>query len=242
MVFCVINDGGDSGYCIVDQLLQLEYEVLLFERNPELPLSLKNYSQENLKVFIFDFYQTEFIEKTIKDVLASDKKLNGLIYAAGIGGVRPLAMNTTPFIHQMMNANLYTFLEFVRVLTKKARFENGGSIVAISSVSSVKGLKSKITYSASKAALDASVRGLAVELADRKIRVNSIRKGWVEADLKHNFIQDNMALSSQDDQARQLLGTIGTKDLANLVCFLLSDQSRFMSGSNVLLDGTYTIS
>jgi NAD(P)-dependent dehydrogenase (short-subunit alcohol dehydrogenase family) len=242
MVFCVINDGGDSGYCIVKQLLQLGHEVLLLEKNPELPLSLKNQSKDNLQVVIFDFYQTELIEKTIKDVLASDKKLNGLVYAAGIGGVRPLALNTTQFIHQMMNANLYTFLEFVRVLTKKARFENGGSIVAISSVSSVKGLKSKITYSASKAALDASVRGLAVELADRKIRVNSIRKGWVEADLKHDFIQDNMVLSNQDDQARQLLGTIGTDDLANLVCFLLSDQSKFMSGTNVLLDGTYTIS
>lgn len=242
MVFCVINDGGDSGYCIVEQLLQLGHEVLLIERNPELPLTLKNQSKENLQVSIFDFYQTELIEKAIKDILVSGKKLNGMVYAGGVGGVRPLAMNTTQFIHQMMNANLYAFLEFVRVLTKKARFENGGSIVAISSVSSVKGLKSKITYSASKAALDASVRGLAVELADRKIRVNSIRKGWVEADLKHDFIQDNMALSNQDDQARQLLGTIGTNDLANLVCFLLSDQSKFMSGTNVLLDGTYTIS
>jgi NAD(P)-dependent dehydrogenase (short-subunit alcohol dehydrogenase family) len=242
MIFCVINDGGDSGYCIVEQLLQLGHEVLLLERNPELPLNLQNESQENLQVVLFDFYQTELIENMSKEILASGKKLNGLIYAAGMGGVRPLAMNTTQFIHKLMNANLYTFLEFVRVLTKKALFENGGSIVAISSVSSIKGLKSKITYSASKAALDASVRGLAVELADRKIRVNSVRKGWVEADLKHDFIQDNMALSNQDDQARQLLGTIGTNDLANLVCFLLSDQSKFISGTNVLLDGTYTIS
>lgn len=242
MIFCVINDGGDSGYCIVEQLLQLGHEVLLLERNPELPLNLQNQSQENLQVIQFDFYQTELIENTLKEILASGKKLNGLVYAAGMGGVRPLAMNTTQFIHKLMNANLYTFLEFVRVLTKKALFENGGSIVAISSVSSVKGLKSKITYSASKAALDASVRGLAVELADRKIRVNSIRKGWIEADLKHDFIQDNMALSNQDDQARQLLGTIATTDLANLVCFLLSDQSKFISGTNVLLDGTYTIS
>ena len=71
MVFCVINDGGDSGYCIVEQILQLGYEVLLLERNPELPLRLINHAKENLQVITFDFYQTELIEKTIKHLFHS---------------------------------------------------------------------------------------------------------------------------------------------------------------------------
>jgi NAD(P)-dependent dehydrogenase (short-subunit alcohol dehydrogenase family) len=242
MIFCVINDGGDSGYCIVEQLLLLKHEVILIDRKEQLPDSLINLKNNNLSFYSFDFYQTQLIESELKQILSIGKKINGFVYSAGIGGVRPLALNTTGFVSEMMNANLYAFLEFSRLISKKTRFENGGSIVAISSVSSVKGLKSKIAYSASKAALDAAVRGMAAELADRKIRVNSIRKGWVEADLKHDFIQDNIALSAQDDHARQLLGTIGTADLAKLVCFLLSDDSKFISGTNVLLDGAYTIS
>ena len=241
-MYCIINDGGDSGYCIVEQLLQLNHEVILIDRNELLPDSLVKLNDSNLSFYSFDFYQTQLIESELKMILSSGQKLNGFVYSAGIGGVRPLALTNTNFVHEMMNANLYAFLEFARLLSKKTRFEIGGSIVAISSVSSIKGLKSKIAYSASKAALDGAIRGMAAELADRKIRVNSIRKGWVEADLKHGFIQDNIALSSQDDHARQLLGTIGTADLAKLVCFLLSDDSRFISGTNVLLDGAYTIS
>jgi NAD(P)-dependent dehydrogenase (short-subunit alcohol dehydrogenase family) len=241
-MYCIINDGGDSGYCIVEQLLQLNHEVILIDRNALLPDSLVKLNNSNLSFYSFDFYQTQLIESELKKILLPEKKLKGFVYSAGIGGVRPLALTNTSFVSEMMNANLYAFLEFARLLSKKTRIEIGGSIVAISSVSSVKGLKSKIAYSASKAALDAAIRGMAAELADRKIRVNSIRKGWVEADLKHDFIQDNIALSAQDDHARQLLGTIGTADLGKLVCFLLSDDSRFISGTNVLLDGAYTIS
>lgn len=241
-MYCIINDGGEAGYSIVEELLCLNHDVLLFDRNSILPANLLEIKTGVLDFISFDFYQTELIELEIKNNLVLSKKITGLVYSAGIGGVRPLGLMNTSFVHQMMNANLYSFLEFTRVLTKKTRFENGGSIVAISSVSSIKGLKSKIAYSASKAALDAAVRGMAAELAERKIRVNSIRKGWVEADLKHDFIQDNIALSKNDDHSKQLLGTIGTRDLAKLVCFLLSDDSKFISGTNVLLDGAYSIS
>jgi len=242
MMYCIINDGGDTGYCIVEQLVQLNHEVILIDRKDQLPDSLLKMKSNRFSFYSFDFYQTHLIESELKNILLPGKKINGFVYSAGIGGVRPLALTTTTFVSEMMNANLYAFLEFARLLSKKTRLEIGGSIVAISSVSSIKGLKSKIAYSASKAALDAAIRGMAAELAERKIRVNSIRKGWVEADLKHDFIQDNIALSAQDDHARQLLGTIGTADLAKLVCFLLSDESRFISGTNVLLDGAYTIS
>jgi NAD(P)-dependent dehydrogenase (short-subunit alcohol dehydrogenase family) len=241
-MYCIINDGGAVGYSIVEQLLQLNHEVILIDRNDFLPDLLIKLNNSSLYFYSFDFYQTQLIESELKMILPFGKKLNGFVYAAGIGGVRPLALTNTNFVHEMMNANLYAFLEFAKLLSKKSRFEIGGSIVAISSVSSIKGLKSKIAYSASKAALDAAIRGMAAELAERKIRVNSIRKGWVEADLKHDFIQDNIDLSTQDDLGKQLLGTIRTTDLAKLVCFLLSDDSRFISGTNVLLDGAYTLS
>lgn len=241
-MYCIINDGGEAGYAIVKQLLALSHNITLIDRNPTLPSFLQEVKSGTLRFISFDFYQTDSIDAELKTKLTVDNKFSGIVYAAGIGGVRPLGLMSTNFVHQMMNANLYAFLEFARLLTKKTRFENGGSIVAISSVSSIKGLKSKIAYSASKAALDAAVRGMAAELADRKIRVNSIRKGWVEADLKHDFIQDNIALSANDDHSKQLLGTIDTEDLAKLVCFLLSDDSKFISGTNVLLDGAYSIS
>jgi len=236
----VVNDGGASGIEIVKQLLLRKHDVVLIEREP---FNDENLLKEgSLKTYVVDFYKTENIAEEIKKILADGIKLKGFVYAAGIGGVRPLGLTTTPFLHQMMNANLYAFVEFVRCVCKKIYFESEGSVVAISSVSSTKGLKSKIAYSASKAALDGAIRGMAAELADRKIRVNSIQKGWVRADMQHGFIQDNMALSEQDDLKKQLLGVIETEDLAKLVCYLLSDDAKFITGTNMVLDGGYTIS
>lgn len=238
-MYIIINDGGLTGYSIVEQLLVQHKKLILIDRNSKENIKL---SHPNLHVFCFDFYKTETISEEIHLILNEREKLDGFVYAAGIGGARPLGLTNTPFVHEMMNANLYAFIEFARILTKKKYMKDGGSVVAISSVSSIKGLKSKIAYAASKAALDAAVRGMAVELSDRKIRVNSIRKGWVEADMGHGFIQDNIALSGQDDLSKQLLGLIDTADLAKMVCFLLSEDARFITGINQVFDGGYTLS
>ncbi len=236
----VINDGNDTGFSIVNQLINQNYHVVLIER--QLPKSDVAFNGiGTVEFFIFDFYNTELIEPEIKKLPPEIFPVSGLVYAAGIGGVRPLSLTNTVFLHQMMNANLYAFVEFARCICKKKRFKDGGSVVALSSVSSTKGLKSKIAYSASKAALDASIRGLAAELADRKIRVNSIQKGWVRADMKHSFIQDNMALSEADDLAKQPLGVIESEELAHMVVYLLSPESRSITGTNLVLDGGYTL-
>jgi NAD(P)-dependent dehydrogenase (short-subunit alcohol dehydrogenase family) len=238
----LINDGGETGYVIAQALIDAKVSLLLIDRVNELPKHLESQLLETKFQWLnFDFYQTEIIDSYLKPLFADDKIFTSLIYAAGIGGVRPLGLSKPNFVHQMMNANFFAFLEMVRVVCKKQRFSDGGSVVAISSVSSIRGLKSKIAYTASKAALDASIKGLAAELADRKIRVNSIQKGWVRADMQHGFIQDNMALNENDDLAKQVLGVIESEELAALVQYLISDASKSITGTNILLDGGYTL-
>lgn len=238
----VINDGSVSGYEVVKLLIQQNMSVCLVERNilDNNITFLEDKYKSALIIHMLDFYHTELIETFVKNNL-KNQYFKGLVYAAGIGGVRPLGLTTTSFIQDMMNANLYAFVEWVRCICKKNRFEDGGSVVAISSVSSIKGLKSKIAYSASKAALDAAVRGIAAELADRKIRVNSIQKGWVRSDMQHSFIQDNMAINENSDLVKQVLGVIENEDLAKSVLFLLGEDSKFITGTNMVLDGGYTL-
>ena len=238
----LINDGGETGYVTAQMLIDAGANLLLIDRVKELPETLeRQLNAGKFERIHFDFYQTDSIESTLKPVFAEGKIFDSLIYAAGIGGVRPLGMTTPNFVQQLMNANFFAFLECVRVVCKKQRFAAGGSVVAISSVSSIRGLKSKIAYTSSKSALDASIKGLAAELADRKIRVNSIQKGWVRADMQHGFIQDNMALNDNNDLAKQVLGIIESDELASLVNYLISDASKSITGTNILLDGGYTL-
>jgi NAD(P)-dependent dehydrogenase (short-subunit alcohol dehydrogenase family) len=189
--------------------------------------------------FYVDFYDFTLFSVFVNEHLKHP--FDGIVYAGGKGGVRPLKLNSPEFVHSMFHENVFTFFELVRLLLKKRLINKGASIVALSSVSSIKGLKSKTVYSASKAALDAAVRGMAAEMADKKIRVNSIQKGWVSSDMNLDFVQSNMALAEDNDFNNQLLGEIVPEELARLVQFLLSDAVRTLTGTNLLLDGGYTL-
>lgn len=188
-----------------------------------------------------NFYDVNLIESELKRLLDTRVPFNGFIFAGGRGGVRPLQMTKPVFVEQMLNDNLLVFIELIRCLSRRNVMVDGSSMVAISSVSSLKGLKSKTAYCAAKAGLDAAVRCMAAELGDRKIRVNSILKGWVSSDMKLDFIQNNMDLNKNDDFSRQFLGVIEPEEIAETVCFLLSDSARSITGTSLVLDGGYLV-
>ena len=188
-----------------------------------------------------DLLNVEELESNFAEIVKKHQPFSGFVYLYGKGGVRPLSMTKPAFMRELINSNLICFVELVRILTKKKRFMNGGSIVALSSVSSIKGLKSKLAYCSSKAALDAAIRVLAAELANKKIRVNSIRKGWVASDMNLAFVQDNMSLSNNSDYNKQLLGEISADEVAYSIKFLLSEESKKITGTSLLLDGGYML-
>lgn len=233
---------SETGQAIVAQLSKLGAKVVMTDNSEEKLFEIQKYAEQDcLGFYAFDIYNNTEIEPHFKQITKECGVFDGFVYCAGIGGVRPLSFTKYSYIHEMMNANLYSFIEMVRCITKKNCFIHGGSIVTISSVSSIKGLKSKTAYCASKAALDASVRCMAAELSEKKIRVNSILKGWVASDMKKDFIQNNIELSENDDFKRQLLGVIEPVEVANTVAFLLSDATKTITGTSILLDGGYTL-
>jgi NAD(P)-dependent dehydrogenase (short-subunit alcohol dehydrogenase family) len=191
--------------------------------------------------FASNYYSTESVEALFKNELKGESGFDGFIYGGGIGGVRPIKLTKKDFVQDMFDANVFSFLEIMRHVVKRGFMNEGASILGLSSVSSIKGLKSKVVYSASKAALEAAIRGAAAELADRKIRVNSIQKGWVTSDMDLDFIKDNRSLNDDSDFKKQILGAIEPEELANLISFLLSDQVRTITGTSILLDGGYTL-
>ena len=238
----IAGAANETGEAIARQLSMLGATLLLADNSKEkLEDIQKRLPESTIALYAFDFYDVSKIEAHFKQIVNDFGAFHGFVFAAGMGGNRPLALTKPAFVHEMMNANLYSFIEMVRCITKKNSFFPGGSIVAVSSVSSIKGLRSKTAYCASKAALDAAVRCMAAELGDKKIRVNSILKGWVTADMKKDFIKNNVSLSENDDFKKQVLGAIDPVELANTVSFLLSDATKTITGTSLLLDGGYTL-
>jgi NAD(P)-dependent dehydrogenase (short-subunit alcohol dehydrogenase family) len=110
--------------------------------------------------------------------------------------------------------------------------------VGISSAASMQGNKSEVAYCASKGALDAAVRAMAKELAPKKIRVNTINPAYIKTELVDGIISmvgNNSSFESRLE--RQYLGVIEPENVANLVAFILSQASAFITGSSVAIDG-----
>ena len=230
---------NDISKAILESLIQQHAKVIFVIQNEISDLKTINQTSENH--FFLNYYSIETVSDFFLNQLKDEKGFDGFVFGGGIGGVRPIKLTKTDFVQDMFDANVFSFLEIMRQIVKKGFMNDGASIIGLSSVSSSKGLKSKVAYSASKAALEAAIRGAAAELSDRKIRVNAIQKGWVTSDMDLDFIKDNRSLNDDSDFKKQLLGAIEPQELANLVSFLLSDQVKTITGTSILLDGGYTL-
>ena len=117
---------------------------------------------------------------------------------------------------------------------------DGGSIVAISSVAAVAGWQGLSLYSGTKGALNASIRSLAVELAGKGFRVNSVMPSNIETDMLQDMTSVLDGTGIEELKKKQPLGFGKPEDVANAVLFLLAPKSKFITGSNLTVDGGYT--
>ena len=170
-----------------------------------------------------------------------DTHFDGFVFTLMHSVFRPLQFVKPELISQIMNDNFALFIEAIRVLRKCRLLKNGASVVALSSISSIRAMKAKMAFCSAKAALDAAVRCLAIELADKKIRVNSIQKGVVDTDSEKEHIQDITAINSGEAERMTPLGPSSAIEVANLVAFLLSDATKTITGTSIIIDGGYTL-
>ena len=165
---------------------------------------------------------------------ADGRKLDGLVYCAGIATPTPLRVMSEETIREVLDVNLIAFMMMVATYAKKP-FNNGGSIVAISSLSAHYPDKCMSAYTASKAALESVTQTLALELVDKNIRVNCIVAGSVRTEMTSTVLP-----STLDFVKRQtLLGMLEPEDIADSIAFLLSDASRRITGRSMYVDGGY---
>ena len=240
ILVCGVSHGVGRSTAIL--LSNLGAKVIIIDDSKEVVQETFSLLHENSNAcYSFNLYENQIIEFNISQIINDCGAIHGFVYTSGIGGVRPLQFTKNSFTHEIMNANVYSFIEMVRCLSKKNYFFKGGSIVALSSVSSIKGLKSKTAYCASKAALDASVRCMAAELSAKGIRVNSILKGGVETDTHKDYLKNIIDLDEGNDMNKQLLGMIQPEEVANMIAFLLSDATKSITGTSIVIDGGYTL-
>lgn len=167
-------------------------------------------------------------------------KLDGVVYAAGVGPMMPVGFLTEEHIRSVFDTNYFGFLELMKHCSK-AKVRNAGfSVVAVSSVSAVAGWGGIGVYCGSKGALSSSVRAFAIELAAKKIRVNAVCPSNIKTPMFETVVHDlNDDESLKRIIAKQPLGLGEPRQVANAVAFLLSDAASFITGVNLPVDGGY---
>jgi NAD(P)-dependent dehydrogenase (short-subunit alcohol dehydrogenase family) len=186
----------------------------------------------------FNLQETEGIATLVKNMLAEIGPIDGFVHCAGVKTTASLRVITPALAHKNMNINFYAFLELTKLFTTKNAFRPGMSIVGVSSTAAHQGTRGHTLYSASKAALEAASRCLAHELAPKNIRVNTVVPSLIDTSFSSDvrkFAETSYNVKSH--VGRQYLGIGEASDVASLIVFLLSQASRFITGSSFPVDG-----
>lgn len=237
----ILITGASSGIgkATAIYLSKLGAKLTLVARNQEkLSGTLKLLEGEGHDIYPFDLKLVNLIEDLINKIVDNSGALDGLVHCAGIATMRPLRMTKPDFLHDIMLINYYSFVELIRCASKKDKYKEGASFIGMSSVASKYGDKSKLGYCSSKAAMDAAVRCMAKELAYKKIRVNTVVAGFIKTEMYEEYI-DTVGEEAVDINisANQYLGIGDTKDIANAMAYLLSDISKIITGTGLVVDG-----
>ncbi|MEN8662355.1 MAG: SDR family NAD(P)-dependent oxidoreductase [Lentimonas sp.] len=167
--------------------------------------------------------------------------LDGVVYAAGVAPVAPVRYLKDADLEACLNLNTAVPLLLVRDLLKKKKLNAGASIVWLSSVASRRGTAGYAAYAASKAALEASGRCLALELASKGMRVNCIAPGMIETDMTEAAAKRISDEALAEHLKAYPLGVGQSSDVAAATSFLLSEASRWVTGITLPVDGGFSI-
>jgi enoyl-[acyl-carrier protein] reductase III len=161
-----------------------------------------------------------------------------LIHNAATGVIEPVLETQDKHWDWTLNANARAMLTLARALAPK--MQAGSSIVGISSLGSTRVLENYVLVGVSKAALEAVVRYLAVELAPRGIRVNAVSAGVVETGALE-FFPNREKMISEGLERTPAGRLVEPGDVADAVCFLCSDAAEMVRGHTLIVDGGFSL-
>lgn len=193
------------------------------------------------RILPLDLASPESITPAIQQLRQSTGPLYGLCHAAGTVLTRPLQSNTVDTVRGQLDVNLLAGLELARALCRRdVMTEEGGSLLFVSSAYGHVGVAGQIAYCASKGALYSAARAMAVELARRKVRVNTVSPGLVMTSMTEHALGMLTPEQVERIRASHPLGVGQPEDVARAAVFLLAPASRWITGTDLTVDGGFT--
>jgi NAD(P)-dependent dehydrogenase (short-subunit alcohol dehydrogenase family) len=211
--------------------------VISGRNNARLNKTFKMLEGSGHKQIVADFSSNTFISGLLEEVSAID----GIVHCAGFTKTLPFPFLNEEDMSSLMQVNFMAPVLLSQAFVKNKKLNKGSSIVFISSISGVLiSLLGNSMYSASKGAVNGIVKGMALDLAVKNIRVNTVCPGMIETEILESGVITREQLL--EDVKKYPLKRYGKpEEVAHAVIYLLSDASSWVTGSNLLIDGGYTL-
>ncbi|QQS50732.1 MAG: SDR family oxidoreductase [Bacteroidota bacterium] len=237
----VLVTGGSRGLgkAIIENLLKNDCQVATFSRNKPEIAGIDDIRNDRPRLLFrsVDIRDTQAVQAFISEVNKTYGKIDALINNAAVNHIGLFSLMPEKRIDELFEINVLATIKITRMVVQLMMKKNNGVIVNISSIMAQGGYKGSVVYGASKAAIDGLTRGLARELGEKNIRVNSIVPGYIETDMTKEVTLANREKILHRTPLKRLGNT---NDLMGLIDFLLGDSSRHITGQSFVVDGGLT--
>ena len=237
---CALITGATRGIGkqIALELASQGYNIALNYRkqNEELEALKKEIESQNVKCLTVygDVSNYEDVEKFIKEIIKEFGKIDVLVNNAGITKDMLLMRMKKEDFEQVIDTNLVGTFNVTKNVVPYMMKARSGRIINISSIVGISGNAGQTNYSASKAGIIGFTKSLAKEIASRNILVNSVAPGFIETNMT-DVLKDDVKQEIAKNIPLKRMGT--AQDVANVVKFLASDDSSYITGQVINVDG-----
>lgn len=236
-VSIVTGAAGGIGRCIAETLSRAGSKVYALDiLGGKLNEWVNEWNRNNNDIvpYVLDLSNSESIKEFTKYLRLNEKKVDILVNDAAIITYEYLTMVSMEKMRKMFEINVFGLIEMMQYISRMMIKNKYGSIINISSMVAVKGVKGQLSYSASKGAVISVTKSASKELAQYNVRVNAIAPGMVATERFNNVMNENFSEKRSDIP----VGRLATPtEIADLCLFLASPKSSYITGQIIGIDG-----
>ncbi len=233
---------GIGRQILFDSINDLDFVYAITRSRKDYLELKKKLINKSCKIYLGDIKNIKLIDKILKDSIKKKKLINCLVNNAGERQRKKFLKIKNTQIHNIFENNYFSHFFLTQKIVSfflKYKLKNT-SIINISSIVGMRGFNELSGYASTKSALDGLTKSLAIEFASKKIRFNSINPGFVKSSYYENFKKKNKKLYNWTLQQTPLKDWGENKDISQLVLFLISEKSKYITGQTICVDGGWT--
>ncbi|MBO5474032.1 MAG: SDR family oxidoreductase [Lachnospiraceae bacterium] len=182
----------------------------------------------------FDMADENQIKNAVKEISKEKKCIDALVNCAGIVYNGTFTMTSVNKLKEVFEINYFAQIYMMQLISRIMMRQKKGSIVNVASVSGIETTEGKLAYGSSKAALIYASKAISKELATYNIRVNALAPGLTDTEMNKVISETDLQKVLDRSSMKRMAAP---EEIANAVLFLASDQSSFMTGQVMVVDG-----